>query len=129
MARSLRRGVLYLDGGFQQLLDSLRSVATGADAPVAVHRHAAVARLEQTADGGWEVQCRDGRTVRAGAVVVAAGGPAVAAGLLDLPELVDRSGPPATAACLELAVAGPVPTRFVLGVDGRAVGAFAHAAS
>ncbi|RTL04012.1 MAG: hypothetical protein EKK62_17195 [Acidimicrobiia bacterium] len=55
--------------------------------------------------------------MRAGAVVVAAGGPAVAAGLLDLPELVDRSGPPATAACLELAVAGPVPTRFVLGVD------------
>ncbi|MFN7968957.1 MAG: FAD-dependent oxidoreductase [Acidimicrobiales bacterium] len=117
VARSLRRGVLYLDGGFEQLLDSLRSVATGADAPVAVHRHVAVSRLEQTVDGGWEVQCRDGRTVRAGAVVVAAGGPAVAADLLDLPELVDRSGPPATAACLELAVAGPVPTRFVLGVD------------
>ncbi len=61
--------------------------------------------------------CSDGRSIRAESVVIAAGGPAVAARLLDLPELLEQVGPAVTAACLELAVAGPVPIRFVLGVD------------
>ncbi|UDY35378.1 FAD-dependent oxidoreductase [Dermatobacter hominis] len=108
-------GVLYLDGGFQQLVDGLADRLRRAGG--SLHGHAAVRSVEPGAGGTWTVTCADGRAVVARAVVLAGGGPAVAAGLLDRPVLVDRAGPEVTAACLELAVRGPVPTRFVLGID------------
>lgn len=108
-------GVLYLDGGFQQLVDGLADRLARAGG--SLHDHAVVRSVADGPDGAWTITCADGRTVTARAVVLAGGGPAVAAGLLDLPSLVDRAGPEVTAACLELAVRGPVPTRFVLGID------------
>jgi phytoene dehydrogenase-like protein len=115
VVHAIGKGVRYLDGGFQQLVDGL--AARGRPAGMTVHGRAPVAALELRPDGAWTVRRRDGRELVASAVVVAAGGPAVASALLDRPDLVDRVGPAVTAACLELAVAGPVPTRFVLGID------------
>lgn len=112
---ALAKGVLYQDDGFQQYVDALGAV--GGAAGMVVADHAPVSAIERRADGAWHVQCRDGRTVDASAVVVAAGGPSAASTLLDVADLGATLGPPATAACLELAVAAPVPTRFVLGID------------
>ncbi len=112
---AIAKGVLYQDDGFQQYVDALDAVGRGSG--MTVVDHAPVVSLDQQADGMWSVECGDGRTVRTRAVVIAAGGPASAAGLLDIAELDATLGPPSTAACLELAVAGPVPNRFVLGID------------
>jgi phytoene dehydrogenase-like protein len=109
------KGVVYPDDGFQQFTDALRLLADVAG--VVVAGHAPVSSVEQLANGLWRVSCRDGRAVDAAAVVVAAGGPSTAVGLLDAPDLGASLGPAATAACLELAVARPVPSRFVLGID------------
>ncbi len=115
VVHAIGKGVTYLDGGFQQLVDGL--TACGDAAGVVVHGHSSVASVAARPDGRWTVRCRDGREVVAGSVVVAAGGPSAAGSLLDRPDLADGVGPAVTAACLELAVRGPVPTRFVLGID------------
>lgn len=115
VVHALGRGVLYQDDGFQQTLDALDSV--GGRAGMTFADHVAAGSIDQQPAGTWRVECGDGRAVDAGAVVVAAGGPAAASDLLDGVDLGASLGPASTAACLELAVAGGVPTRFVLGID------------
>lgn len=115
VVHAIGKGVSYLDGGFQQLVDGLASC--GAAAGLDLHDHASVSSIEHRADGRWSLHLGGGRELVAGSVVIAAGGPATADALLDRTDLATSVGPPATAACLELAVRAPVPTRFVLGID------------
>lgn len=93
-------GVLYLDGGWQSLIDDL-----AADLDL---RHARVDAIEGTL--GARRVVTDAGTVVAGAVVVAAG-PAVARRLIGS----DWHGQPIRAACLTLALERPPPVRFALG--------------
>ena len=105
-------GVTYLDGGWQRLVDQL---AERARAARAVLRRAGVRRVTPGADQPVAVTLDDGSVIRPTSVVIAAGRPPAAAGLLGAawPEL----GPPATVACLELGLRRVPSTRFVLGID------------
>ncbi len=76
--RRAARGVLYLDGGWQQLVDGLERVAT--DAGVQIVRGAKVTNVEASS-APVEV-AYDGGNVVAGTIVIATGGPAHAALLL-----------------------------------------------
>jgi phytoene dehydrogenase-like protein len=111
---SLDCGVEYLDHGWQPLVDQLAGAVVDAGGAVADHR--AVQALTRSADGGWILDTASG-PVNAAAVVLATGTPAGAAGLCPVPLALDGIGQPATAACLELAVRGTPPTRFLLGID------------
>lgn len=112
----LGTGVLYLDGGFEQLVASLLDAAARRGAQV--REHAEVRSIEPSAGPGtrWVVHTSTG-TLRARSVVLAAGSPAACASLSPVP--LDRSqlSEPVTAACLELAVRGVPATPFLLGVD------------
>ncbi len=105
-------GVRYLRGGWQQLVDALAAKAAGAE----LRTRAAVRGLERGAEG-WELTL-DGETLRAGVVVVAAGGPDAVARVLG-----ERSpaapGPAAELSVLDLGLRS-LPRhsrRFALGVD------------
>jgi phytoene dehydrogenase-like protein len=93
------KGVRYLDGGWQGMVDGV--AATAAAAGAAITDHVAVDRIERAGDG-WAIST-SAEAVRAGSVVLAAGGPRVAARLLgvELSALGDP-GPEARATCLEL---------------------------
>ena len=118
--RALRDSVLYLDGGWQSLVDGLAAAASGAGASVERRRH--VQRLEP--DGaGWAVHAADGAAWRAGAVIVAAS-PREAAALLGsgrAPALhaFAQAAIPVRAATLDLGLrALPRPDHtFALGID------------
>jgi glycine/D-amino acid oxidase-like deaminating enzyme len=112
---ALGRGVEYLDGGWQTLVDQLTDVATTSG--VTVRAHCGVRSLR--GGGGshpWVVDLGD-TSVRSGAVVLAVGTPAAAAALSPVPLPTGGLGPPATAACLELAVRSGNAGPFLLGVD------------
>jgi hypothetical protein len=101
-------GVLYLHGGWRQLIDSLSEsldVRTGVE----------VVGLEA---GAGRVEVRTGdATMSAGCVVVAAGGPSAVRRILPLePEWGDL-GPPVTAACLDLGVSRVPEPGYVLSLD------------
>ena len=84
-------GVLYLDGGWQRLVDGLRAAAIGRG--VEVRTHATVRAGARRATGRGRGRRR--RRCAARAVVVAAGGPDVAARLLGVDGAwADRLGPP-----------------------------------
>lgn len=107
-------GVRYLRGGWQQLVDALGGRAEAAGATL--RTRAAVRALEREAEG-WALSL-DGETLRAGVVVLAAGGPDAAAKLLG-----DRApaapGPAAELSVLDLGLRR-LPhrsRRFALGVD------------
>lgn len=115
---ALGKGVLYLDGGFQQLVDKLASEARRrgaqlrADTPV----------RSLTADGDrFRLDLGGDRRLTAGAVVVAAGSPAAAGAFAypdgALPSSWTKLGPAATAACLELGLRAPARTTTAFGVD------------
>jgi phytoene dehydrogenase-like protein len=116
----LAGGVWYVDGGWQSLVDGLRTaaVAHGAD----VHTGVTVRAVD--ADGfGVIVRLADGAVARARAVVLA-GGPKAAVELLGSAAgepLVawERGRIPVRAACLDVALRGlPRPgLRFALGLD------------
>ncbi len=109
------KGVRYLDGGWQPLVDGLARAAETAGAEV--HSGSPARAVEADGDGATVVLDGDTR-VRARTVVLATGGPEAAARLLGhRPAAWDRLGPPATAACLELGLRRPPATRFVMGVD------------
>ena len=93
------KGVRYLDGGWQNMVDGVAAAATGAGAQII--DHASVERIER-AGNEWELRTSVG-DVHAASVVLAAGGPDVAARLLgiDQPVLGDP-GPKARATCLDL---------------------------
>lgn len=107
-------GVLYVDGGWQSIVERLADA--GRRAGVSICDHEPVQGL--TADGeGWVV-ATPSRSIAASTLVVAAGGPAVAARLLgsDPAGWVERAGPVQRAAVLD--IGGP-PARhgFLLSTD------------
>jgi phytoene dehydrogenase-like protein len=93
-------GVLYLDGGWQSIVDRLTHTITALG--VEIVDHEAVTSVQRS-DGVWEVSSAR-RTVSAGAVVFAAGGPTVATALLGADEAgwVGRAGPVQRAAVLDI---------------------------
>jgi phytoene dehydrogenase-like protein len=116
----LAGNVLYLDRGWQTLVDGL--VEVGERAGVRFER-AAGARSLDVADGALGVRLADGRTLSAGAVIAAVPPQSVTA-LFDgaLPQELGRAiagVAPIRAACLDLALAElPVANaRFALGID------------
>ena len=93
-------GVLYLDGGWQSLVDGL--VGAARSAGVHIVERAPVTAIERTG-ALWTVATPD-QSLEAGAVVLAAGGPKLAVDLLgaDAAGWVDRAGPVMRAACLDI---------------------------
>ncbi len=108
-------GVHYLDGGWQTLVDQM--VDRAADLGVAMLDHTPVRSIERR-DGvtGWVLEGGSG-TARATSVVLATGTPAAAARLSPIDLRLGAVGDPVTAACLELAVRGPLRVPFLLGLD------------
>lgn len=108
LQRGASKGVLYLDGGWAQLIDGLR-------AQVEVRTRTAVRSVRD--DSGHVVVSTDDEQFRARSVVLAPGTPAAVAGLLDHDPGWGDLGPAVTAACLDVA-SRRVPTPgYVLGVD------------
>jgi phytoene dehydrogenase-like protein len=106
-------GVLYLDGGWQTLVDGLRAVAAGRG--VEIRTHATVGRV--SAGDGVEVEV-DGAPVHARAVVVAAGGPEITARLLGIDGAwQDRVGPPSLVSVLDLGLTQPAARGILMGID------------
>lgn len=121
----LGSGVLYLDGGFGQLVEALRARAEAAGVQIVDHATVrGLRRLDETdgADGTagaaprWLVDGGDGMHP-ARRVVLATGTPAAAAGLSPVPIDTSGVGEPVVAACLELAIHGVPETPFLLGLD------------
>lgn len=111
---ALRRGVRYLDGGWQPIVDQLHRLAEARGVQV---RALAATAVRAAPDGQVTITTSEG-TIAAGAAVIATGGPAAAAAVLGAPPASwPTLGPPATVACLELGVRRPPPHRFALGVD------------
>jgi phytoene dehydrogenase-like protein len=111
------QGVIYLDGGWQSLVDGL--LARVREAGVDLRARAAVAGVE--AHPALRVRLADGTSLPAEAVLVAAD-PATASRLLPRSEVLSRAAAravPVRAACLDLALRRlPRPdTTFALGVD------------
>ncbi|MFN7150969.1 MAG: FAD-dependent oxidoreductase [Microthrixaceae bacterium] len=120
----LGSGVVYLDGGFGQLVDALHASAQAAG--VRIVDHATVrsvrsvrsigAQNDDAATARWALDVGDSQhSTRT--VVLATGTPAAAAALSPVP--IDTSGlsDPVTAACLELALRGRPATPFLMGLD------------
>lgn len=109
------RGVTYVDGGWQRLVDGLVAAADRAG----VRRRpdlGAATRLRRQ-DGGWVVATMAG-TVRAAAVVLAAGSPSSAAALLGRdPGWTSSAGPTVHASCLDLGLRRPAPRGILFGVE------------
>ena len=119
LQRAASGNVLYLHGGWQRLVDTLAASAVAAG--VELRTGAKVGRLVPS-PGGVAALGSAG-PVHAGAVIVAAGGPAAPASLLDSPSDEVRAwagdARPVRAACLDVGLRGgwgDAPG-FVLGVD------------
>jgi phytoene dehydrogenase-like protein len=101
-------GVLYLHGGWRQLVDALSEtleVRTGVD----------VTGVEPTC-GGVEVHTREGN-LTASRVVLATGAPPAVQRLLPADPGWGDLGSPLTAACLDLGVSHPPDPGYVLSLD------------
>jgi phytoene dehydrogenase-like protein len=112
---ALSDGVRYLDGGWQVLVDGLRTAATGAGAELRTGDP--VVGVEAHVDGGVAVHVGEGATVTGAAAVLAVGGPAAVASLLREPPRWGLIGPPATVACLDLGLHRPPRKRVLLGLS------------
>jgi phytoene dehydrogenase-like protein len=116
---ALGAGVLYLDDGWQTLVDGLRAAAVAAGVRFVTARATAVER----AGAGWRVGLGDSAAIDAGAAIVAAGPDSVAALLSgELQRLAQgwaSEAVPVRAACLDLALSRlPQPrATFALGID------------
>ncbi|MHB8289998.1 MAG: FAD-dependent oxidoreductase [Acidimicrobiales bacterium] len=110
---ALEGNVVYLDGGWQSLVDGLAAAAASGGARVLAGERATA--LQAGTDGTFEVRT-PARTLRAASVVVAAGNPAAARALLpDAPPW--ELGAPATAACLDLGLHRVPATMVAFGLD------------
>jgi phytoene dehydrogenase-like protein len=109
---ALARGVAYLDGGWQTLVDGLRDAALAAGAAIRTGASAAAVEGDATRR---TVRLRDGEAIAARAVVIAAS-PATARSLVGYG---DDGAVPVRAACLDVGLARlPDPrARFALGID------------
>lgn len=117
---ALSSGVLYLDGGWQTLVDGLRAAAAAAGVRILTSARAAAVQREGTR---WRVRLADGTAIEAAAAVLATG-PDAAAALLDggARTTVGRWAEatlPVRAACLDLALSCLPQARatFALGID------------
>ena len=108
LQRSTSKGVLYLDGGWAQLIDGLR-------AQVEMRTRTSARKVRD--DGGHLVIETDRGVLVAKSVVLAPGTPAATAGLLEQDPGWGELGPAVTAACLDAAVRGGPSPGYVLGVD------------
>jgi phytoene dehydrogenase-like protein len=116
-----RAGVLYLDGGWQTLVDGLVTVAKNANAKIVMGEKAT--RVKKT-DSGWRVSLSDKTEVSAKIVVIAAG-PMDAYNLFDENERPDvlvkaaKESKPIRLSCLDVALSSlpDKDTTFALGVD------------
>jgi len=115
------KSVLYLDGGWQTLVDGLAGRARNAGARIELG--ADVRRVERVARGGFSLRTGDGGEIQARAVILAVP-PRVAAALTTgearfALEHWAAAAVPARASCLDVALSKlPRPgARFALGVD------------
>jgi phytoene dehydrogenase-like protein len=106
LQRAFSKGVRYLDGGWQHLVDTL---ARG----VPIDRATA---LKVTEDGDDVRVETDGEPVRARKVIVAVGGPAATSALLPNHRGFDV-GPPIEACCLDLGTRHRADPPLVFGLD------------
>ena len=117
-----RAGVMYLDGGWQTLVDGLLTVAKNANARIVMGKKAI--RVKRTDSSGWRVLLDDKTEVSANIVVIAAG-PKDAYSLFDdneRPEVVSKAAKeakPIRLVCLDVALSSlpDKDTLFALGVD------------
>jgi phytoene dehydrogenase-like protein len=113
---ALRGGVIYLDGGWQTLVDGLVRRATDNGASILAGRAA------QGLDGhgpDWVVRTNSGE-LRAASVILAVGDPEATRRLLPVDPGWDAgwdAGVDATAACLDLGVRRPPAHRVAFGLD------------
>lgn len=115
LQRSVAKGVLYLDGGWAQLIDGLRN-------QVEVRSGVQVERISDATAAGVEVRLVDGDVITARRVVLAAGTPAACAALLPTAPDWGDLGAPVTASCLDVGVRGVPAPGYVLGVDDPVYG-------
>jgi phytoene dehydrogenase-like protein len=109
-------GAIYLDGGWQSLVDQLEAAALAAG--VAIIDSTPVQRVAQSADGTVKVTAAGDQVIDATTAVLATGGPDAAAALLGRPIApAEALGPPALAACLELGLRRRPTHPFILGID------------
>ncbi|MGC2571202.1 MAG: FAD-dependent oxidoreductase [Candidatus Nitrosopolaris sp.] len=115
-------GVMYLDGGWQTLVDGLLTVAKNANARIVMGKKAI--RVKRTDSSGWQVLLEDKTEVSAKIVVIAAG-PKDADSLFDDNERPDvlskaaKEAKPVRLACLDVALSSlpDKDTLYALGVD------------
>jgi len=108
LQRGFTKGVLYLDGGWQQLVDALSR-------DLEIHGHAAVRQVRGDARS-VEVETGDGVVVGRTAIV-ATGTPGSVRAVLPTDPGWGEVGEPLTAACLDVALRGVPSPGYVLGVD------------
>jgi len=122
LQKASETGVLYLDGGWQTLVDGLREAAVGAG--VIIETGARVEAVRRNATGAVEgVRLSDGRLVGATTVIIASS-PSAALRLVEdadrtsLKQWADQSMP-VRAACLDVGLSSlPIPkAKFAVGVD------------
>jgi phytoene dehydrogenase-like protein len=112
----LGSGVMYLDGGFGQLVDALHAQAEAAGVRIVDHASVRSLRRADATGGRWTLEVGESQhSTRA--VVLATGTPAAAAALAPVSLDTSGVGAPVTAACLELAMRGRPATPFLLGID------------
>lgn len=110
---AIEGNVVYLDGGWQTLVDGL--VAAASAAGVQIVQGERVTAVQAGKQGTWEVHT-PASNLRAGSVVIAAGGPAAARAMLSgAPDW--ELGTAATAACLDLGLSSLPATRVAYGLD------------
>lgn len=111
---AVAHGVLYLDRGWQVLVDALLAVAIAAGAEL--RTGAPVVGITTPVAGTVVARLADGTEVGASAAVLAVGGPSAVESLLPQPPRWGPVGPPATVACLDLGLARPPRKRVLYGV-------------
>ena len=115
-------GVMYLDGGWQTLVDGLLTVAKNANARIVMGKK--VIKVKRTDSSGWQVLL-DNKTEVSAKIVVIAAGPNDAYSLFDDNERPDvlfkaaKEAKPIRLVCLDVALSSlpDKDTLFALGVD------------
>jgi len=115
-------GVMYLDGGWQTLVDGLLTVAKNANARIVMGKKAI--KVKRTDSSGWQVLL-DNKTEVSAKIVVIAAGPNDAYSLFDDNERPDilskaaKEAKPIRLVCLDVALSSlpDKDTLFALGVD------------
>jgi phytoene dehydrogenase-like protein len=108
LQRGFAKGVLYLDGGWHQLVDAL-------SCDLEIHRHTTVRQVRGD-ERAVEVETADGVVVGRTAIV-ATGTPASVRAVLPTDPDWGEVGEPLTAACLDVALRGVPSPGYVLGVE------------